>query len=217
MRAVIHTLHCKRQLAGFPSLIQQGCNLTKGKYRIQSPCKICIIPSISLFSDSECNHLKTFVLEYIYKTLPVCKLIIGLESLSNRCNHFLFNCSVALERYKKRKILIRRISLIYNFKVKCLCDNHTTVILTCVECIIEHCSRKSTEYISSSEVNPCRIIECLLADCGNIKLWKLITLCLPLSRIQSALKYICKFHNQSKKPGCLYLIPSSLSTVANIP
>ena len=191
MRTVVHRLNGERKLACVVALKKESCHLTHSEYRSETASQVSIVVCVSLLSDSERNHLKRRVLENLYETLPVLKLVVSLERLGDGSDDLLLDGAIRAERNSERKVVVRSVCFVYNFIVKCLCNDDASVILACVESVVEDGSRESTEDVSATEMNPCRIVMSFLLNGSDVELRQFVSFCFPFSGIEFAGRNVC--------------------------
>ena len=152
--------------------------------------QVSIVKGITFLCDSERYHLKTLLTEYLLQSLPVLKLIVGLQGFSHTGNHLFLNVAITAKCYIERQIVVRLIGLVDDFKVEGFCHNDATVILACVQCVVEYGGWEGPEDVASAEVNPCRFVVCFLAYCLNVKLWELVAFAFPLCGVELSALYV---------------------------
>ena len=152
--------------------------------------------AVAFFGDSERNHLQRRLLEYLHQSLPVGKLIVGLQRLGDAGNNLLLHRAVALQRYQQRQVVVRLVGFVYHLEVEGLCDDDAAVVLTAVQRVVQHRGGEGTEDVATAEMYPRRFLVGLLAYLINIKLGEHITLLLPLCGLQLTAHNVFQFHSE---------------------
>lgn len=192
--AVVHRLNGEGQLTGIETLEQQGADLTHGEDGFQAACQVGIVVAVTLLSDGEGDHLQRGVAEDLYEAVPVVELRIGLEGFRHTGDDFLLDGTCALKRHEQREVVVWGIGLVDDFEVEGLCHDDTTIVLACVQGVVEDGCGEGTEDVTTAEVYPCGLLGCFLTKGFNIKLRELVAFGFPLRGIIMTAKNIIQFH-----------------------
>ena len=132
VRAVVHRLHGEWQFTCLETLIEQDRNLTHSEHGLHATCKICVIEAVALLGDGEGYHLQCRIAEDVYEALPVGKLVVSLQGFCDTGNNLLLDIAITLQRHEQGEVVVWCVCLVNDLEVEGLCNNHTTVILSCV-------------------------------------------------------------------------------------
>ena len=194
VRTVVHRLYGEGQLSCQETLKEQTRHLSHCKDRIQTTGKVSLVVAIAFLGDGERYHLKGWIAKNVHQTLPVGKLIVGLESLGNAGDDLLLDRTVGAEVDAERQVIIGSIGLVNNFEVEGLGHDDATVIFPCVQRIVKDGCREGAEDVTTAKVYPCRFLGSLLANGLDVKLWEFIAFLLPFCGIVLAAENIVEFH-----------------------
>ena len=194
VRAVIHRLNGEGQLSSIVALEQQGADLTHGEEGLQASGEVGLVVGVALLGNGKGDHLEGGVTEDLHQTLPVGELGISLEGLGDAGDDFLLDGARRLETDEQREVVVRGIGLVDDLEVEGLGDDDATVVLACVQGIVEDGCGEGTEDVSATEVYPCGFLGGLLADGLDVELRKLIAFGFPFCGVEIAAKNIIQFH-----------------------
>ena len=80
--------------------------------------------------------------------------------------------------------MVRAVSLVYYFVVEALSHYYSAVVFAGIEGVIEYSGRESAEDVSSSEVNPGRLVVGLFSHSIDVKSWKLVAFSFPFGSVE---------------------------------
>ena len=183
VRAVVHALHRQRKSTGLIALPQQGAHLAHGQHGSQTALQVGGGHTVTLLCDGERDHLQRRIAEYLHQTLPVSKLVVGLQSLGHRGNHFLLYRTGRLQTHQQRQVVVGGVGLVYHLIVEGLGHNHAAVVLSRVQRLVQYGGREGAEYVAAAEVYPCGGVVRLLSHGGPVEFRKLIALRFPFTGI----------------------------------
>ena len=186
MRAVVHRLYGKGQLSGIVALKQQGAYLTHGEEGLQASGEVGLVVGVALLGDGEGDHLEGGVTEDFHQTLPVGELGIGLQGLGDAGDDFLLDGTIRTEVHAKREVVIRGVGLVDDLEVEGLGDDDATVVLACVQGVVEDGCREGAEDVAAAEVYPRGLLGGLLTNGLDVELRKLIAFGFPLCGVEIA-------------------------------
>ena len=190
VRAVVHRLYGEGQLSGLPALVEQCADLTHGEEWLHAACEVGLVEAVALLGDGEGDHLQARVAEDLDEALPVGELGIGLEGLGDAGDDLLLDGACRLEADEQGEVVIGGVGLVDDLEVEGLGDDDATIVLACVQGVVEDGSGEGTEDVASAEVYPCRFLGRLLAHGLDIEFGELVALGFPLSGIIITAKYI---------------------------
>ena len=180
VRAVVHRLYGEGQLSGLPALVEQCADLAHGEEWLHAACEVGLVEAVALLGDGEGDHLQARVAEDLDEALPVGELGIGLEGLGDAGADLLLDGACRLEADEQGEVVIGGVGLVDDLEVEGLGDDDATIVLACVQGIVEDGSGEGTEDVASAEVYPCRFLGRLLAHGLDIEFGELVALGFPL-------------------------------------
>ena len=195
VRAVVHRLYGEGQLSGLPALVEQCADLTHGEEWLHAACEVGLVEAVALLGDGEGDHLQARVAEDLDEALPVGELGIGLEGLGDAGDDLLLDSACRLEADEQGEVVIGGVGLVDDLEVEGLGDDDATIVLACVQGVVEDGSGEGTEDVASAEVYPCRFLGRLLAHGLDIEFGELVALGFPLCGIIITAKYFIQFHS----------------------